>query len=74
MSPDPRHHTKLNIWQICIVMILISIAVHVAFQRLPELAKPATIWLIQALVAWCGGGGVVAGIIDNDHVANQTLV
>jgi hypothetical protein len=52
-------------------MIVISVVVHAAFQRLPQLAKPASVWLIQALVAWCDAHNVTSDIMGGDR--NQTF-
>lgn len=52
-------------------MIVISIVVHAAFQRLPELAKPAIVWLTQTLIAWCDVHGVTSNIVGGDQ--NQTF-
>ena len=58
--PDTPVHAKPDYRQLCVAMIIISIVVHAAFQRLPELAKPATVWLTQALIAWCDTHGVAS--------------
>jgi len=67
--PDPPNHPKLDFVQICVAMIIISIAVHVAFQRLPQLAGPAGVWLIQTLAAWCDAYGTTLNIAGG----NETL-
>lgn len=69
--PDTPVHAKPDYRQLCVAMIIISIVVHAAFQRLPELAKPATVWLTQALIAWCDTHGVASNIVGGDQ--NQTF-
>jgi hypothetical protein len=73
-ASDSHHYPTFKIWQICLVMVLISIAVHLAVQHLADLVKPATAWLIQALAAWCNVHGDVVDTTTSDRVANQTSV
>jgi hypothetical protein len=47
-------------------MIVISIAVHAAFLRLPQVAKPVSIWLIQILAAWCDAHGITSESASGD--------
>lgn len=51
-------------------MIFVSIVVHLAVQHLPGVAKPATVWLIQALAVWCDVKDMVVDTVVENQVAN----
>jgi hypothetical protein len=39
-------------WQVCVIVTVVSVAVHLALPHMPLLVKSLCAWLLQMLVAW----------------------
>jgi hypothetical protein len=49
---------KWSTLQICIVVTVVSVTIHLAIPHIPLLVKPLSAWLFQRLLAWGGADGV----------------